>query len=113
MSSAASWSYTAKATHWSLTGRDDWTGANTFGAPVVFDCDYSAESARMVDAKGVEFVSRQIIYTERSSIAAGDWVLIGESTEVNPVHAGATEVRLVVRFADTLDRVADDYKVVT
>lgn len=113
MSAAASWSYTSTATHWPQSGRDDWTGARTWGAPVVFACDYSAESVRMTDVKGVEFTTRQIIHTERASIQQGDMVLIGASTNASPIAAGAFEVRAVTRYADTFDGLADDFKVVT
>lgn len=112
MSAAASWSYTSKATHWPLTGFDDWTGAKTYGAPVVFACDYSTESARMTDAKGVEFTSRQILHTERAGIVQGDMVLIGEHAG-NPIAAKAHEVRAVTRLADTFDGQADDWKIAT
>lgn len=112
MSAAASWSYTSKATHWPLTGFDDWTGSKTYGAPVVFACDYSAESVRMTDAQGVEFTSRQIIYTERDSFKQGDMVLIGEWTG-DPITAKAFEVRAITRDADTFNNEADDFKVVT
>ncbi|MCT9812422.1 hypothetical protein N0K08_17400 [Acidovorax sp. Be4] len=113
MSAAANWSYTAKATFWAFMGRDDWTNANTYGSPVVIDCDYSAESVRMTDAKGVEFTTRQIIYTERADIKQGDFILIGESADASPITAGAFEVRAITRDADTFDRVADDYKLLT
>lgn len=113
MSAAASWSYTAAATLWPRLGRDDWTGAITYGAPEVIACDYTAEAVRMTDAKGVEFVSRQQIFTERADIKQGDMILIGVSVAPNPVAAGASEVRTVTRWADTLDRQADDFKVVT
>lgn len=112
MSAAAAWSYTSTATHWPLTGRDDWSGAKTYGAPVVFACDYSAESVRMTDAAGIEFTTRQIIHTERATIRQGDMVLIGEHTGT-PTAAGAFEVRAVTRYADTFDGVADDWKVAT
>lgn len=112
MSAAAAWSYTSQATHWPLAGLDDWTGAKTYGPPVVFACDYKAESARMTDAKGVEFTTRQIIYTERASIAQGDMVAIGEHSG-DPLTAGALEVRAVTRYADTFDQLADDFKVMT
>lgn len=110
MSQAAAWSYTHKATHWPLTGRDDWTGAQTFGAPVVFDCDYIGKSVRMTDSKGVEFVTRQVLYTEKSDVAQGDRIMIGESASFDPIAAGASEVRAVTRYAD-MDGVADDYEV--
>ncbi len=113
MSAAARWSHTSKATYWPLTGRDDWTGQATYGAPVVIDCDYSAESVRMTDAKGVEFTTRQIIHTEESAIKQGDMILIGESALASPLAAGAFEVRAVTRYADTFDQQADDYKVAT
>lgn len=113
MSASANWSYTAKATVWSWLGRDDWTGLEQFGPPQVFDCDYSAESKRMTDAKGVEFTTRQIIYAERADIKQGDRLLIGESVLASPIAAGALEVRMVKRDADTFDRVADDYQVMT
>ena len=113
MSSAAAWSYTARATLWPWLGRDDWSGVETFGPPEVFDCDYSAEAKRMTDAKGVEFVTRQIIYTERDDIKQGDRVLIGESVEVNPIAAGALEVRAITRSADTFERLFDDFEIAT
>ena len=112
MSAAASWSYTSKATHWPLTGFDDWTAAKTYGAPVVFACDYSAESVRMTDTQGVEFTSRQILHTERAIIKQGNMVLIGEWAG-DPLIAKAFEVRAVTRFADTFDGLADDFKVAT
>lgn len=119
MSAAASWSYTAKATHWASLGRDDWTGLPTFSAPVVFDCDYKAEAVRSADAggtspsTGVELALRQVIYTEYSVVKQGDYVLIGESALLEPFAAGAAEVRTVVRDADTFDRLTDDYRILT
>jgi len=112
MSQAAAWSYTHKATHWPLTGRDDWTGAQTFGAPVVFDCDYIGKSVRMTDTKGVEFVTRQVIYTEKGDISQGDRVLLDESVLSDPLKAEAQEVRAVTRYAD-MDGQADDFEVAT
>lgn len=113
MSAAARWSHTSQATYWPLTGFDDWTQAKTYGAPVVIACDYSAESVRMTDAKGVEFTTRQIIHTEESAIKQGDMILIGISALTNPLAAGAFEVRAVTRFADTFDNLADDYRIAT
>jgi len=112
MSSLSAWANTSKATHWPKTGFDDWTGAATYGAPVVFACDYSAESKRMTDANGIEFTSRQIVYTERATIVPGDMLLIGEHTG-DPITAKAFEVRSVMRNADTFEQVADDYEAVT
>lgn len=113
MSAAANWSHTARATLWPWLGRDDWSGLETFGPPVTFACDYSSESKRMTDAQGVEFTTKQTIYTEFATAKQGDRVLIGNSTEPNPITAGAFEVRLVTRDADTFDRKADDFEIVT
>jgi len=113
MSSAASWSYTSKATVWPLLGRDDWNHAPTYGAPVVFACDYSATSVRMTDDRGQEFTTRQVLHTERADLKQGDMVLIGVSAVSTPQAAGAFEVRAVTRFADTFEQRADDYRIAT
>lgn len=119
MSASAAWSYTAKATHWPLLGRDDWSGQISFAPAVAFDCDYKSEAVRSADAggtnpsTGVELALRQVIYTEYSAVKQGDYVLIGESAVLDPIEAGAAEVRTVVRDADTFDRIADDYRILT
>lgn len=114
MSAAASWSYTARATLWALQSRDGWTGAAQFASPVTFRCDYKSEAKRMTDPAGAEFVTRHMLYTERSDIRRGDFVLIGTSTAPDPTTVqGAEEVRSVTRFADTFDRKADDFMVAT
>lgn len=109
MSSSASWSYTATATLWPRLGADAWGGVETFGPPEAVACDYSAKAETITDPKGREFVSRMQVFTERADIKPGDRLLIGASTEPNPIAAGAVEVRAVQRYADTFDRVADDY----
>lgn len=113
MSAAASWSYTSRATLWARTGRDDWTGQAGYAVPVQIVCDYTAESLRVTDAKGIEFTTKQIIFTERADIKQGDMILIGVSALADPIAAGAMEVRAVTRYADTFDQVADDYRVMT
>lgn len=113
MSSAAAWSYTATATLWPLVGRDDWTGAILYGPPSEFACDYSAKAEQRTDARGQAFVTRQVVYTERDDVKPGDMLLIGASTEPDPVLAGAFEVRAVQRNADTFERLADDFEVLT
>lgn len=75
--------------------------------------DYSAQSERMVSSAGNDFVSKQTIYTEYSLAKEGDFVLIGESAELNPYNAMAQEVLLVLEYSDTLERLKSDYKLVT
>lgn len=113
MSSAAAWSYTATATHWPRLAFDGWEQTQTFGPPATFACDYSAKAERVTDELGVEFITRQTLYTERATIKRGDRVLIGVSTSTDPIGAGADEVRAVQRYGDTLERKADDFKVMT
>ena len=109
MSSAARWSMTAQATHWALQSADGWTGVPVWAAPETFACDYTMDSRLMRDARGDEFTTREVIFTERATVRPGDRVLIGVSALLDPVAAGAREVRSVMRYGDTLERKADDY----
>lgn len=113
MSSLSSWSYTATATIWRATGRDDKTGKYTFALPGPIACDYGAKSERKTDDKGVEFISRLSIYTEYANAKLGDYIKIGEDGTPDPIAAGASMVRSVVRYADTFNREADDYEIIT
>lgn len=114
MSAASNWSFTATATLWPFLGRDDWTGVEGFGPPELIACDYSAKAERRTDALGVEFVTRQVIYTERAEIKQQDRILIGDHAGVlDPIAAGALEVRAVQRHSDVFDRVADDWEIMT
>ena len=113
MSAAAAWSFTATATLWALRSRDGWSGVQAFDAPVAVACDYQAEAKTRTDGKGREYTSRLVIYTERAGIKQGDRILIGTSTAADPMAAGADEVRDVLRYADTFDRLRDDFEVVT
>ncbi len=117
MSAAAAWANTAFATLWARASRDGWSGALSFAAPVTFTCDYKAEAKRMNDAKGEEFISALLLYTERSDIEPGDRVMLGTSTATDPIAAGAREVRAVNRYNDTFQTVAarkvDDFEVAT
>ena len=113
MSGAASWSYTAKITIWRLGAYNDWTGVRAFEPPVVFMGDYSAKAERLVSRAGNEFVSQQTIFTEYALAKEGDFVKIGEYTELDPFAVGAQEVLLVLDYGDTLERLMPDYKLVT
>lgn len=112
MSAAANWSYTATATLWPWLDRGDWTGVESFGPPELIACSYSVKAERRTDGRGVEFVTRQLIYTERDGIKQGDRILIGDHTGVlDPIAAGALEVRAVERQHDVFDNLADDFEV--
>jgi hypothetical protein len=113
MSSSAAWANTAIATLWPLVNPPDWSGAAAFGSPEPFECDYKGQTKLATNSAGREFVSRMQIYTERADIKEGDRVLIGWTTDPDPVAAGAFEVKAVTRYGDTFERVADDFVVMT
>ena len=93
MSSVASWSYTATATIWrrirDADGSDTDGGGQPYGweAPIAILCDYA---------------------TARE----GDYILIGASTDAAPPDE-ADEIRQIVQFADTFERLADDFALIT
>lgn len=114
MSSAANWSYTAKATVWRrLPGKDEYGDPNGYAAPEIILCDYEGGLSRRIGSIGAEIVVKNTVWTEFALAATGDYLLIGVSTEADPVVAGADEVRQVIRYADTFERVADDYAILT
>lgn len=113
MSAAARWSYTAKATVWPALPRDDWDGGRVYGPPVVIWCDYGSEAKVMRDAKGEEFTSALSVYTEHAASKPGDMVAIGDfGAAATPVES-ARVIRVVKRDADTFDRLADDFTLIT
>ncbi|HAY4182988.1 TPA: hypothetical protein JZ819_000312 [Escherichia coli] len=116
MSSIASWSYTAKATIWrkGAGGRDEnGDPINGYEAPVVIMVDYEGGLSKRIGNLGAEIVVKNTVWTEFALAATGDYLLIGVSAEADPVVAGADEVRQVIRYADTFDRVADDFAILT
>lgn len=113
MSSAAQWSYTAPITIWPFVSIDDWTGSVVYGAPVTFLGDYSAKVERLVGSDGNDFVSMQQVFTEYATAKPKDMLLIGTSTNPDPVAAGAKQIKLVLDYGDTLERSAPDYRLVT
>lgn len=112
MSSLANWSYTAKATLWAFAGRDDKTGKMTYSLPRVIACDYGAENKTAIDSTGKQHLADLVFYTEFEA-KRGDYISIGESQAADPFSAGAREIKTVIRYADTFERMADDYELVT
>ncbi|EPZ02296.1 hypothetical protein [Mannheimia haemolytica] len=54
-----------------------------------------------------------MIWTEFAHAKLGDYVLIGESEQADPILAGAEEIIHIQRFADTFDRNRDDFALIT
>jgi hypothetical protein len=114
MSSAANWSYTATATIWrKLEGNDEYGDPLGYAAPELIMVDYEGGLSKRIGSLGAEIVVKNTVWTEFSLAAAGDYLLIGASTEADPVVAGADEVRQVIRYADTFERLADDFAILT
>lgn len=114
MSSVANWSYTATATIWRKVGGNDEIGDPLgYAEPEQILCDYEGGLSKKLASLGSEIVVKNTVWTEFALADAGDYLLIGESDEPDPVVAGADEVRQVIRYADTFERVADDYAILT
>jgi len=113
MSAAANWSYTATATIWKNLGISDGGDSLGFAEPVAILCDYEGGLSKRLASLGAEIVVKNTIWSEYSSAASGDYIIIGTSTETDPLAANADEVRQVIRYADTFDRVADDFAIIT
>lgn len=110
MSEAARWANTAKATWWALSSRTAGTRVPTYAAPVLIACDYGTESAPMFNEAGDPIAVNMSVHTEEARIKIGDMLMIGVSALADPAAAGAREVRAKARYADTFDRLKDDYK---
>ncbi|EJD7029817.1 hypothetical protein M0L36_RS03115 [Enterobacter hormaechei] len=113
MSSVANWSYTATATIWRNLGNDEYGDPLGYSAPEQILCDYEGGLSKKLASLGAEIVVKNTVWTEFALAAAGDYIMIGVSNEANPVAAGADEVRQVIRYADTFERLTDDYAIIT
>ena len=114
MSEISRWSYTATATIWrKLEGNDEYGDPMGYAEPEQILCDYEGGLSKRIGSLGAEIVVKNTVWTEFALADAGDYLLIGESTEVDPVAAGADEVRQVIRYADTFERLVDDYAILT
>lgn len=110
MSDLASWSYTATATHWPKTGRGDWNGVTTYGAPVTFACAYQFGRVKAEDSSGHESLTKLKLWTEYAAVQAGDRVALGAFTDAEP-PAASREVKSVTADQDVFGAKADDYTI--
>lgn len=113
MSSLANWSYTAQATIWKRTGATYDYGDPVFSEPLVIMCDYEGGLSKRLGDIGAERVVKNTFWTEYGSAEHGDYVLIGVSDNPSPISAGADEVMQVIRYADTFERMVDDFAIIT
>lgn len=114
MSAAASWSYTATATLWKKSGPPDEYGKQAWLPPIQIMCDYGGDATAKLGGLGLEFVIKNTHWTEYADAERGDYILIGDSIATDPTKVdGAAEVRHIIRYADTFERIADDYAIIT
>lgn len=113
MSAAANWSYTATATFWKQLGIGENGDPLGYASPVQILCDYGGDATARLGSIGVEINIKNTFWTEFAEAEKGDYILIGPSDIPDPVEAGADEVMHVIRYADTFDRIADDWAIIT
>ena len=113
MSDISRWSYTAPCTIWSSLGVNEYGDHLGFSAPKTIMAEYQGGLSAKIGDIGTEQVVKNTFWSEYASAEKGDYILIGESAESDPVTAGADEVMQVIRYADTFDRLADDYAILT
>ena len=113
MTIEANWSYTAKFTIWRVTGKSGPYNNPTYAPPEVYLCDYQGGISAALGDIGLDISRANTIWTEYANAKVGDYVLIGESSELNPLEAGADLVQFITRYADTFHRVAEDFAIVT
>lgn len=119
MSSVANWSYTAPCTIWRKKVGEDGSTMNEYGqllgftAPEIIMCDYQGGLSAKIGDIGIEQVVKNTFWSEFDKAEKGDYILIGESTEADPLTAGADEIMQIIRYADTFERLADDWALLT
>lgn len=116
MSSTASWSYNKPCTIWrkGAGGNDEWGDpVDPYEPPETIMCDYIGGLSAKLGSLGKEVVVKNTFFTAYALADEGDYILIGPSTNPDPLSAGADEVRQVIRYADTFERIADDYAILT
>lgn len=111
MSSVANWAYTSWATLWRSAGKDKY-GKPTFSEPVHFLCGYGSELKGGKIDIGSEITIKLVFWTEYADAKKGDFIAIGKHS-VDPVFAGADEIKFIKRDEDVFEHIADDYTLIT
>lgn len=118
MSSVANWSFTATATVWrrirDADGSDTDGGGQPYGweAPIAILCDYQGGLSAKIGDLGREIVVKNTIWSEYAEAKEGDYIFLGVSLSSTPPD-DADEIRQIIRYADTFERLADDYAIIT
>lgn len=113
MSNVANWSYTAPCTIWRNLGFAENGDSLGWSDPETIMADYQGGLSAKIGSIGTEISVKNTFWTEFTEAKRGDYILIGVSTDADPINAGADEVMQVIRYADTFERTADDYAILT
>lgn len=116
MSSTASWSYNKPCTLWRKgAGGKDENGdpISAYEPPETIMCDYIGGLSAKLGSLGKEVVVKNTFFTAYAQADEGDYILIGPSTNPDPLSAGADEVRHVTQWNDTLEGLEDDWAIIT
>lgn len=89
-------------------------GKVTFLPPEIFDCDYSlGSSSKRVNEIGLNFVVKNTFWTEYEKAKKGDFVLLGEYSELNPMEVNADEIRHIIQDSDITPENVPDFTIIT
>ncbi len=112
MSSIARWSYKNTATVKPFVSIDDWSGKTVYGPEYTITCNWTADAEQAREtggqsgARGAEFVSKHIIYTEDARPKYLDLIMFDGSD-------GWEEIRAVTGWDMAMFNDTPDYKLVT
>nr|WP_234479952.1 hypothetical protein [Erwinia sp. S38] len=94
-------------------GKDRYGQSLGWSAPLVIMADYQGGLSKRLGDIGFEQVVKNTFWTEYAEAKAGDYILIGESDNSDPIAAGADEVMQSIQYADTFERTTDDWAILT
>lgn len=100
MTSIPAWTYIHQCTIWRATPRGT---DEPYLAPEVIMCDYGFDAKNSTDNRGNEIVQKNTFWTEYQNAKIGDWILLGVSTETDPLEAGADKILNVMNYGNTLE----------
>lgn len=118
MSEVARWSYTFQATIWRRIRNADGEYLDGGGSPLgwmppeVVMCDYQGGLSAKVGDVGKEIVVKNTVWTEYALALEGDRILLGTSITAEPPDE-ADDIKQITQFADTFERIADDFALIT
>ena len=113
MSSVARWSYNKPCTFWKSLGIDEYGDPLGYVPPVIIMCDYIGGMSAKLGQMGKEVVVKNTFFTAFALAEEGDYILIGSTTEPNPLNTKADEIRASTRWNDTLYGQEDDWAIIT